>query len=360
MASNTKPVRVPVILQMEALECGAASLSMILAYYKKWVPLEQVRIACGVSRDGSNVLSIAKAAKGYGLKYKALMIKADKLQEKATFPCIIFWNRCHFVVLDGFKNGYAYLNDPAMGRVRLPMEDFKRSYSNVCLCLEKDEGFEPGGKPASTFAFLKERIHGNGATLFLIMITSALSMIAGTLIPVISRVFTDNILSRKTPSWYQGLLWIFLAVILFQLTAGIINLIYTRRATGKLAVTANAAFMKHVFRMPMAFFSQRSAGDLANRATSNDSVASALVGQMAPVIVDTDRNRYRHHQSVPCPPDLQQKNGDLQDPDARSGHAGGSHRIRYQYGGNHQGIRCGKRIPGNVVRLSCCSSQVKS
>ena len=287
MASNTKPVRVPVILQMEALECGAASLSMILAYYKKWVPLEQVRIACGVSRDGSNVLSIAKAAKGYGLNYKALMVKADKLQEKATFPCIIFWNKCHFVVLDGFKGGYAYMNDPAMGRVRMPMEDFKRSYSNVCLCLEKDEGFEPGGKPASTFAFLKDRIQGNGATLFLIMITGALSMIAGTLIPVISRVFTDNILSGKTPSWYQGLLWIFLAVILFQLTAGIINLIYTRRATGKLAVTANAAFMKHVFHMPMAFFSQRSAGDLANRALSNDSVASALVGKMAPVIVNS-------------------------------------------------------------------------
>ena len=286
MASQNQPVKVPVILQMEALECGAASLAMILAYYKKWVPLEEIRQACGVSRDGSNALNVARAAKGYGLNYKSLFISAKNIQKKATYPAIIFWNNCHFVVLDGFKKNYAYLNDPAAGRVRLPMEEFNRAYSNVCIVFEKGEDFVPGGKPASTLDFLKYSLKGNSSAVALVMITSTLAMIAGTLIPVISRVFTDYVLSGRNPSWIQGLLLLFLGVIVFQLVTGILHFLYMRKATGKIAVTANASFMHHLFRLPMAFFSQRLAGDLTQRAVSNDRVASSLVGRLAPVVVN--------------------------------------------------------------------------
>ena len=196
MPQKSKPVKVPVILQMEALECGAASLAMVLAYYKKWVPLEEVRTACGVSRDGTSALNIAKAAQGYGLNYKAFRYTVEKLKEKATYPAILFWNLNHFVVLDGFKGDYAYLNDPAEGRVKLSMDDFKRSYSGVCLTFEPGEDFVPGGNPPSTFEFLKKSLRGNGKTILLVMVTGALSMIAGIQIPVISRVFTDFILSE--------------------------------------------------------------------------------------------------------------------------------------------------------------------
>ena len=286
MALQNKPVKVPVILQMEALECGAASLAMVLAYYKKWVPLEEVRLACGVSRDGSNALNVAKAAKRYGLNYKSLFISAKNIRKKATYPAIIFWNNCYFVVLDGFKKNYAYLNDPAVGRVRLPMEEFKRAYSNVCIIFEKGENFVPGGKPASALDFLKQSLKGNSSAVALVMTTGTMAVIAGTMIPVISRVFTDYLLSGKNPSWIHGLLLLFLSVILFELTAGILHLLYTRKATGKFAVTSNASFMHHLFRLPMSFFSQRLAGDLAQRAASNDRVASVMVGRLTPVVVN--------------------------------------------------------------------------
>jgi len=286
MASQKKTVKVPVILQMEALECGAASLAMVLAYYKKWVPLEEVRLACGVSRDGSNALNVARAAKGYGLNYKSLFISAKNIRKKATYPAIIFWNKCHFVVLNGFKNNYAYLNDPATGRVRIPMEEFNRSFSNVCIVFEKGEDFVPGGKPASTWDYLKQSMKGNSSAVTLVMITGALVTLSGVLIPVISRVFTDYVLSGKNPSWIQGLLLLFLGVILFELIAGILHLLFTRKATGKIAVTSNASFMHHLFRLPMAFFSQRLAGDIAQRAASNDRVASVMVGKLSPVLVN--------------------------------------------------------------------------
>ena len=286
MPQKSKPVKVPVILQMEALECGAASLAMVLAYYKKWVPLEEVRTACGVSRDGTSALNIAKAAQGYGLNYKAFRYTVEKLKEKATYPAILFWNLNHFVVLDGFKGDYAYLNDPAEGRVKLSMDDFKRSYSGVCLTFEPGEDFVPGGNPPSTFEFLKKSLRGNGKTILLVMVTGALSMIAGIQIPVISRVFTDFILSGITPSWYEGLLKLFLLVILYQLITGAIHMVYMKKSTAKLAVTANASFMHHIFRMPMGFFSQRMAGDLAQRALSNDTVAATLIGKLAPVFIN--------------------------------------------------------------------------
>ena len=287
MSAEKKPVKVPVILQMEALECGAASLAMVLAYYKKWVPLEEVRSACGISRDGSSAYNIANAAKSYGLKYKAFAYKYEKLKEKASFPAIIFWNRNHFVVLCGFKGNYAYINDPGGGRLRMPLEEFKRFYSGICLTFEPGENFVPDGKPPSTLGFLKTCLEGNGKTILLVMITGALAMTGGMLIPVFYQVYTDHILPGNAPSWFQGMLMLFAAVIGFRFAAGVIHLIYMRKAAGKIAVTLNASFMNHVFRMPMAFFSQRMAGDIAQRAVSNDNVAATLIGKLAPVIVNT-------------------------------------------------------------------------
>ena len=184
---SQKPKKVPVILQMEALECGAASLCMVLAYYKKWVPLDQVRSDCGVSRDGSNALNIWKAAEGYGMKVKANRFKVEQLQKEATFPAIIWWNHNHFVVLDGFKKGKAVINDPAKGVVRMPIPEFEQNYSMLCMQFEPTEKFEPGGKPQSILAFLKKRIKGNRATLLLVMLTGALSVAAGVLMYEIVR-----------------------------------------------------------------------------------------------------------------------------------------------------------------------------
>ena len=112
-----KVARVPFIMQMEALECGAASLAMVLAYFGKWIPLEQVRQDCGVSRDGSNAMNILLAARSYGLDAKGYRYEPEYLRENGTFPCIVHWEFNHFVVVRGFKNDKVYLNDPAKGTV---------------------------------------------------------------------------------------------------------------------------------------------------------------------------------------------------------------------------------------------------
>ena len=125
--------KVPVIMQMEALECGAASLAMIMAYYGLWVPLEQVRLDCGVSRDGSNARNVMIAARNYGFEAEGFRCELEALRTDILYPCIIHWNFNHFVVLDGFKGKYAYINDPARGEVKVSLEDFDRSFTGICL-----------------------------------------------------------------------------------------------------------------------------------------------------------------------------------------------------------------------------------
>lgn len=134
-------------MQMETLECGAASLATILAYYDKWIPLEQVRADCGVSRDGSNAKNVLRAARSYGLVAKGYRFEPEGLKQNGKFPCIIHWNFNHFVVLNGFKGDRAVLNDPAQGNYSVSMEVFDQSFTGICLMFEPGEDFEPGGKP---------------------------------------------------------------------------------------------------------------------------------------------------------------------------------------------------------------------
>ena len=149
--SRPKVAKVPVIMQLEFLECGAACLAMILAYYNKWVPLEQVRKDCGVSRDGSNARNVMKAARFYGLEAKGYRYEPESLKEHGTFPCIVHWNFNHFVVLDGFKGNKAYLNDPANGSYSVSMEAFDKAFTGICLEFAPTEAFVPSGKPKSMF-----------------------------------------------------------------------------------------------------------------------------------------------------------------------------------------------------------------
>ena len=193
--------RVPIVMQLEALECGAASLAMILAYYEKWIPLEQVRADCGVSRDGSNAKNILRAARSYGLVAKGYRYETEVLRKNGKFPCIVHWNFNHFVVLNGFKGNKAILNDPARGTYSVSVESFDKSFTGICLMFEPSESFVPEGKPKSMITFFKEKMRGAGvAVAFTVMTTVIMSLIC-TIKPAFSRIFVDRLLTGQNPEW---------------------------------------------------------------------------------------------------------------------------------------------------------------
>ncbi len=278
--------KVPVVMQMEALECGAASLAMVLAYYGKWVPLERVRADCGVSRDGSNARNVLRAARSYGLKAQGYRYEPGALKQSGGFPCIVHWNFNHFVVLCGFRGNHAYINDPARGASRISMEEFDRSFTGVCMAFSPSEEFEPGGKPRSVLAFAGEKLRGAGAALAFVAVTALISALIGIIQPAFSRIFLDRLLTGQNPAWLYPFLLALAGLSAVSLVAQAVNAAYSLKIEGKLAVVANATFLWHVLRLPMEFFSQRMAGDIAARAAENQDVAATLVRKFAPMALE--------------------------------------------------------------------------
>ena len=279
--------RVPVILQLEALECGAAALAMVMAYYGKWVPLEQVRLDCGVSRDGSKAKNIYLAAERYGFSVQAFRMSPDALREKGRFPCIIHWNMNHFVVLDGFRGRHVYLNDPARGAIRVTWEEFDRSFTGVTIIPVPSERFEPSGKRRSTVEFARKRLAGAGAAVAFAMLTTAISYLFGIANSVTSRIFMDRLLTGINPDWLYPFIGLMVILALIQLIVAWAQTVYSLRINGKMAVIGNTTYMWKVLRLPMEFFSQRLAGDIQSRAAMNAAIAGTLVNTFAPLLLNT-------------------------------------------------------------------------
>ena len=277
--------KVPVVMQMEALECGAASLTMVLAYYGKWIPLEQVRADCGVSRDGSNAKNVLRAARSYGLVAKGYRMEPDALKKDGKFPCIIHWNFNHFLVLCGFKGDKAVLNDPAQGHYTVPMEVFDKSFTGICLMFEPGDEFEPGGKPKSVLAFARQRMKGTGEAVAFTVITTVIASLIGIIQPGFSRIFLDRLLTGVNPEWVTAFLWALAGLSIVQIIIAFIQAIYSARINGKIAAVGSATYMWKVLHLPMEFFSQRMAGDIQQRKGTNANIAASLVSTFAPLII---------------------------------------------------------------------------
>lgn len=275
-------------MQMEALECGAASLSMVLAHHGLWLTLPELRRVVGVSRDGVNALSIVRAARSFGLEAKGFRWKAGTLREKiergeASLPCILFWQDNHFVVLTGANKRAAFVNDPAIGPVRIPWDEFDASYSDVALQFAPTESFVPAGKPTSVWAFAKKRLSGTKSTVVFLSLAGIAAAALNVLQPALSSSFVDKVLSGSNPSWLPGLLAALVALAVLQALLLGANASYQICAQGRLALGADFSYMHRVLRLPLSFFSQRMAGDIHNRQKTNAAIAQTLMATLVPV-----------------------------------------------------------------------------
>ena len=291
MIKVRKPVtngcaKVPVVMQMEALECGAASLAMILAYYDKWIPLEKLRVDCGVSRDGSNAKNVLIAARSYGLVARGYRYEPEDLKKEGQFPCIIHWNFNHFVVLDGFSKGKAVINDPAKGVCKISMEEFDRAFTGICLMFEPGEEFEPGGRPKSVLKFALERLKGSKTAITFVVLTTIISSLIDIVEPAFSRVFIDRLLTHKNQNWTYPFLIAFALLAAIQIAVSAIEAIYLNRINGRLAISGNMSYLWKVLHMPMEFFSQRMSGTILGRQEENAMIANSLVETFTPLVLE--------------------------------------------------------------------------
>jgi len=278
--SAHKAVRTPTVLQMEAVECGAAALSIVLAHYGRWVPLEELRIACGVSRDGSKASNMVKAARTYGLVAKGYKKEPGDLRALAP-PMIVHWNFNHFLVLDGFRRGRVQLNDPASGPRTVSEEELDQAFTGVVLTFEPGPEFRPGGDPPRLTDALRRRLTGSRAALLFALLTGLALVVPGLVVPVFSKIFIDRVLLEGRQEWLGPLLAAMAAAALFLGAATWLQRVYLLRLETKMALTASSRFLWHVLRLPVEFFNQRYAGDVSSRVAINDRVAALLSRDLA-------------------------------------------------------------------------------
>lgn len=278
--AHGKRVRTPTVLQMEAVECGAAALAIVLAYYGRFVPLEELRVACGVSRDGSKASNVVRAARNYGLVAKGMRLEPGSLRTQ-TLPLIVFWNFNHFLVLEGFGKQRVYLNDPASGPRTVTPEEFNKAYTGVALVFETGPDFQRGGQARGLIGSLKPRLKGTGSGLAFVLLASLALVIPGLVIPIFTQVFVDSILIDHMGNWLRPLLVGMVATALLRGAFTLLQQTYLLRLEMRLALASSSTFVWHVLRLPVEFFNQRYAGDITMRVFSNDSIAQILSGDLA-------------------------------------------------------------------------------
>lgn len=273
------------LLQMEAAECGAASLGIVLAHHGLHMTLEELRVACGVSRDGSNAGNIVKAARRLGMDAKGFKKEPQQLAEVAL-PAIIHWNFNHFLVLEGFVGDRVLLNDPAAGRRTVTRRELDQAFTGVVLQLSPGEGFEPRGRPPSILPALRERLQGTGAALLFAVLAGVGLVVPGLVLPAFVRVFVDDLLIGGAQDWLGPLLAGLALTAVARATLTWLREECLIRLETRLSVAQSSRFLWHVLRLPKRFFDARRAGDIAGRIGLNDRLASLLSGRLASTLLD--------------------------------------------------------------------------
>lgn len=281
---QTRRLRTPTVLQMEAVECGAACLGMVLGYYGLTVPLETLRYMCGVSRDGTKANNMLLTARHYGMEAQAYSTEPQGL-DSLPLPLIIFWNFNHFVVMEGRGPGVVYLNDPAAGPRTVTSEEFDDAFTGIAIKLLPGPDFKKGGHRPTAWGGLVKRMRGSLAPLSFIGLASLGLLVPGLLVPTFSRVFVDYYLIQGFTNWLPPLLLCMVGTAVISAVLTGLQQRYLLRLQTKLALVESSRFFWHVLRLPIGFFAQRYGGEVGSRVALNDKVADLIAGELAVTVL---------------------------------------------------------------------------
>lgn len=278
-------VKTPTVVQMEAIECGAACLGMILGYYEKYITLEELRVACGVSRDGVSALSILQAAQKYELFCEGYKVELEELYD-LPLPLIAHWNFNHFVVIEGFSKHYVYINDPSSGPLRISYKELDGSFTGLALIFEKRPEFKKSGSPESGFKLILERMKNFKVSLLFLILTGIAAIFPKLAMPAFTQIFIDNILTKQSSTW-SG--WTLFAMAVAMALAALFSFLQSfaaSRLTIEMSINFSSNFLRHLMYLPLSFYYQRLTGEVANRINLNDNISDTVAQKLIGMFID--------------------------------------------------------------------------
>jgi len=284
-------IKVPTILQMEAAECGAACLGMILAHYGRWLPSEELREKCGVGRDGSKAANLLRAALAEGCEADGFRWTAEDIGELAAtgekiFPLILFWEYNHFVVLENVEPERVCINDPAMGRRRVSWKKFCASYAEIALMIKPGANFKPFGRPNSPIREIWPKLRRDKKLLPLLVFLNLLLMLPDVALPLLNQVYIDNILTRNHSEWLPGFgISVAVSCLLSMLTVWLRGRVLDNWER-RLSLTDTAADFWRLLNLPLSFFRHRYAAEVANQANVSADISRFIAGTAALSLLD--------------------------------------------------------------------------
>ena len=276
--------RIPFIQQMDANDCGAACLAMVLAQHGKAVRLHEVREVLGTGRDGASALTILGAARWYGLMARGVSLEVDDLDYLPP-GCILHWNFRHFVVFEGVGKHGVDLLDPAKGRRRVPMEQFRKAFTGVALLFEPTETFETGGAPRAAHRYLTLLLEAR-PLLGRVLFTSLLLQVLALGLPALTGAVVDQVLPTGDVP-LLGVMGAGMAVLLlFQVLSMLVRTHLLLHLRTHLDARLTLGFLDHLIHLPFSFFHVRSSGDLIARLNSNTTIREILTSGALSAVLD--------------------------------------------------------------------------
>lgn len=275
----TVRARTPVVLQLEATECGAAALASVLAYHGLLIPLATLRLVCGVSRDGSRASNIVRAGRHYGLDARAFRKETGQLAD-LPLPAILFWGFNHFVVLESIGPHGAWLNDPAFGHRFVPAEEFDESFTGVVLTFTPNDSFRTGGQRASPVRIVRGWLRGARGPLLFGMLASIGLIVPALAVPAYVSLFVDQVLVRGLDDWLPAMTAVMAAVAVIAAALEVLQRVNLGRLRRWLVLRQSTRFLWHVLRLPVGYFTQRHPREVASRVALNDRLAPLFGGDL--------------------------------------------------------------------------------
>lgn len=280
--------RVPVILQMTEMECGAAALAMVESYHGRETRLDELRALLAGGRDGVTAQAIAQQARAHGLIVRSFSVEPEDLG-RLPLPAILFWEFNHFVVLERWTPAGAEIVDPALGRRRLSAEELDAGFTGVVMTLTPGVGFEPRrlARDRGWLGYFVRLLSEDLALPVQIILASLLIQLLALAVPIFTQVLIDEVLPARNAGALTLLGAAMIVLTLGHLLVEFVRGVLLLNLRSRLDVRLMTGFVDHLLRLPYAFFQQRSSGDLLMRLQSNAYLREVLTGEAFSLVLDS-------------------------------------------------------------------------